>query len=112
VLVVTVLLLTGYKGSTVSFFRDARLPTALSPLLGAGLGCGQRLGNILAYNRSPPGRVNEVFGMRPTVNKLAEVACPLVFGMLGSAFGVTLVFAANALLLAGGGALNRRSEPR
>jgi len=92
------------------FFQNAWILTAVSFLLGIGLGSGQPLANVLAYNRAPPGRIGEVIGMRLTVNKLAEVACPLVFGAVGAAFGVTLVFAANAVLLAAGATLNRRRE--
>jgi hypothetical protein len=41
--------------------------------------------------------------MRLTVNKLTQIAVPLVFGGLGSAFGLYPVFWANgAFLLAGG----------
>jgi len=41
--------------------------------------------------------------MRLTVNKLTQIAVPLVFGGLGSAVGLLAVFWANgAFLLAGG----------
>jgi hypothetical protein len=41
--------------------------------------------------------------MRLTVNKLTQIAVPLAFGALGSAFGLLPVFWANgAFLLAGG----------
>lgn len=91
-------------------FESAWILAAVSFMLGLTLGSGQPLGQILAYNRSPAGRVNEVIGMRVTVNKLAEVACPLLFGVLGTAFGVGVVFVVNAALLGSGGWLNRRSE--
>jgi MFS family permease len=90
--------------------QSAWILAGVSFMLGLSLGCGQPLGQILAYNRSPAGRVNEVIGMRVTVNKLAEVACPLLFGVLGSTFGVGLVFVVNALMMGGGGWINRRTE--
>lgn len=91
-------------------FESAWILAAISFMLGLTLGCGQPLGQILAYNRSPQGRVNEVIGMRVTVNKLAEVACPLLFGVLGSVAGVGIVFFVNAAMMGGGGLLNRRGE--
>jgi hypothetical protein len=51
----------------------------------------------------PPGRSGEALGMRLTVNKLTQIAVPVIFGGLGSAFGLIPVFWANgAFLLAGG----------
>ena len=46
--------------------------------------------------------------MRISVNKLSECICPLFFGSLGAAFGMFPVFITNAVLLAGGGWVNRR----
>ena len=72
-------------------------------LLGLGLGCAQPLTILLTYNHAPAGRSGEALGMRLTVNKLTQIAVPLVFGGLGSAFGLIPVFWANgAFLLAGG----------
>ena len=72
-------------------------------LLGIGLGCAQPLTIILTYNHAPPGRSGEALGMRLTVNKLTQIVVPVVFGGIGSAFGLLPVFWANgAFLLAGG----------
>ena len=72
-------------------------------LLGLGLGCAQPLTILLTYNHAPPGRSGEALGMRLTVNKLTQIAVPLVFGGLGSALGLLPVFWANgAFLLVGG----------
>ena len=71
--------------------------------LGIGLGCAQPLTILLTYNHAPAGRSGEALGMRLMVNKLTQIAVPLVFGGLGSAFGLLPVFWANgAFLLAGG----------
>jgi hypothetical protein len=48
-----------------------------------------------------------VLGLRLTVNNFTHIAVPLVFGSLGSMFGLAPVFWINALMLAGGGAVNR-----
>ncbi|MNC91975.1 hypothetical protein D3C83_83260 [compost metagenome] len=48
--------------------------------------------------------------MRVTINQFTHIVVPIVFGSLGTAFGVAPVFLANALILAGGGVLNRRNR--
>ncbi len=89
------------------------LPWALvmiSFALGLGLGCAQPLTITLTYNHAPPGRSGEALGMRLTVNKLTQIAVPLVFGGIGSAFGVAPVFWGNALFLFVGGVLSLRDR--
>lgn len=80
---------------------------AISFVLGLGLGCGGPLSLVLAYNRSPPGRSGEAIGVRQTVNKVTEMAMPIVFGVLGTAIGMGPVFVTNGLLLAAGAWLMR-----
>lgn len=77
-------------------------------ILGIGLGCGSPLSLVLAYNRSPPGRSGEAIGLRQTANKATEVAVPILFGSIGTAFGMVPVFWLDALMLAVGGALMRK----
>jgi len=77
-------------------------------VLGLGLGCGSPLSMILAYNRSPAGRSGEAMGLRQTVNKATEAVVPLVFGLIGTAFGMIPVFWLDAVMLAVGGMLMRR----
>jgi MFS family permease len=89
-------------------FRDVALLTAIAFALGLALGCGQPLSIILVYDHAPSGRAGEALGMRLTVNKLTQFGVPLVFGSLASAFGLYPVFWANAVLLAGSGALALR----
>jgi len=75
-------------------------------VLGLGLGCGQPLSMLLTYNRAPAGRSGEALGMRLTVNNFTHVIVPLLFGLIGSSFGLVPVFWLNAAMLAGGGTLN------
>ncbi len=75
-------------------------------LLGLGLGCAQPLTILLTYNHAPAGRSGEALGMRLTVNKLTQIAVPVVFGGLGSAFGLLPVFWANGVFLLTGGFLS------
>jgi MFS family permease len=93
-------------------FRDPLVLAAISFLLGLGLGCGQPLSIILTYNHSPPGRSGEALGMRLTVNKFTQIMVPLVFGSLGSAFGLFPIFWASAALLLCGGVNNARHEKK
>ena len=87
----------------VPLVSQAALLALVAFLLGLGLGCAQPLTIILTYNHAPAGRSGEALGMRLTVNKLTQIAVPVVFGGIGSTFGLLPVFWANgAFLLAGG----------
>lgn len=77
-------------------------------LLGLGTGCGQPLTLMMIYARAPEGRSGEALGLRMTINNLTHIVVPLFFGTLGTAFGVTPVFLANAAMLGAGGLLSRR----
>lgn len=81
-------------------------------ILGIGLGCGSPLSLVLAYNRSPHGRSGEAIGLRQTANKATEVVVPILFGSIGTAFGMVPVFWLDALMLAVGGALMRKDAHR
>lgn len=83
---------------------------AMAFVLGLGLGCGSPLSLVLAYNRSPSGRSGEAIGVRQTVNKATEVIMPVIFGSVGTAFGIVPVFWGDALLLAVGGVLMRQDR--
>jgi MFS family permease len=79
-------------------------------LLGLGLGSAQPLTIMLTYHHAPPGRSGEALGMRLTVNKITQIAIPLVFGGIGTVFGLAPVFWANAAFLFAGGALSLRES--
>ncbi len=91
------------------FFQNPWILMLIAFLLGLGLGCGQPLSMILTYSRSPEGRAGEALGLRITVNKVIQIGVPLVFGFIGSTFGLIPVFWANAVLLVSGGFLNRKA---
>jgi len=72
-------------------------------VLGLGLGSAQPLTIMLTYHHAAPGRSGEALGMRLTVNKITQIAIPVVFGGIGALFGLAPVFWANAgFLLASG----------
>ncbi|MDB5753937.1 MAG: transporter [Massilia sp.] len=104
------LLMAGVTFLLFPAFRDPVVLAAISFLLGLALGCGQPLSTILTYNHSPPGRSGEALGMRLTGNKFTQIMVPLVFGSLGSAFGIYPIFWSSAALLLCGGYNNARHE--
>lgn len=100
------LFIAGATYLMVPFVSQALLLAAIAFLLGIGLGCAQPLTIILTYNHAPPGRSGEALGLRLTVNKLTQIAVPLAFGALGSAFGLLPVFFANGAFLLTGGVIS------
>jgi MFS family permease len=97
------LFIAGATYMLVPLVSHALLLGVVAFLLGLGLGCAQPLTILLTYNHAPAGRSGEALGMRLTVNKLTQIIVPVVFGGIGSTFGLLPVFWANgAFLLAGG----------
>jgi MFS family permease len=82
----------------------------VSFLVGIGLGCGQPLSMVLAYNASPQGRTGEVLGLRLTVNKIVQFMVPILFGSVGSIVGAFPIFWVNAFILLTGGFWISRNE--
>ena len=97
------LFMAGITYMLVPLVSQALLLAGVAFLLGIGLGCAQPLTILLTYNHAPPGRSGEALGLRLTVNKLTQIAVPLAFGALGSAFGLVPVFLANGVFLLVGG---------
>jgi MFS family permease len=87
---------------------DPLLLATAAFVLGLGLGCGQPLSMVLAYNAAPPGRAAEGISMRLAVSYGSHVVIPPVFGAIGAGLGLAPVFWTCSLLLAGGSLLNRR----
>lgn len=81
----------------------------ISFALGIGLGCCGPLSMVITYNRAPEGRSGEAMGLRQSFNKFTEVLVPLIFGTVGSAFGIGAAFWMDAVLL-GGGALLMKAD--
>lgn len=89
----------------VPFFHTAATLGLISFAFGIGMGCGQPITIMMTFSGSEKGRSGEALGLRITANHLARMIAPVVFGMIGSAFGIFPVFWANALMLASGGVL-------
>ena len=75
---------------------------ALAFALGVGLGVTQPLVMTLLHNTVPEGRTGEAVGVRSTIINTSQVAMPILFGALGTAFGVAPVYWAVAAVLAAG----------
>jgi predicted MFS family arabinose efflux permease len=92
-------------------FSSAATLSLVALVIGIGIGCAQPVTLMLIFSRAPEGRSGEALGMRMTINQFTHIAVPILFGTLGSAFGVAPVFFANALIMVGGGVLSRRNNP-
>ena len=90
------------------FVSHTALLMAVAFALGLGTGCGQPLSLSLIYSRAPEGRSGEALGLRLTINNFTHMVTPLLFGAVGTAFGVAPVFLLNAGMLAFGGFLTGR----
>jgi len=92
---------------TLSLTNATPLLSVVAFVLGLGMGCAQPVTLMLIFSRAPEGRSGEALGMRVTINQITHIAVPVLYGTIGSAFGVPSVFVVNALILTGGGLLNR-----
>jgi MFS family permease len=93
---------------SLPFFENVGFLIAAAFVMGLGLGCGQPLTMMICYNRSPTGRAGEANGVRTMANNLTHMVVPLVFGALGSAFGMGPVFWINSFVLLGGAYLGAK----
>ncbi|MBA4423969.1 MAG: MFS transporter, partial [Syntrophus sp. (in: bacteria)] len=96
--------------SLVPFFKNTVVLMLLSFGFGLGMGCGQPITMMLTFSNSTEGHSGEVLGLRITTNHLARMIGPVVFGAIGSAFGIFPVFWINALMLVSGGAISMRGR--
>ncbi len=96
----------------IPFFQSVYVLIVLSFMLGLGMGCGQPIITMLMYGYSPTGRTGEALGLRMTFIHLTKLIGPVVFGAIGSALGLTAMFAVNAAVMAGGGMLSRPRKRR
>jgi len=92
----------------VPFFSHAGALALISFIFGLGMGVGTPLSVMLMFSTSAEGRSGQTLGLRLTTNNLVRVTGPVLFGAIGSAFGLPSVFWISALLLGSGGLLARR----
>ena len=89
------------------FFQSAAVLSLIAFVFGIGMGCGQPITLMMTFSNALEGRSGEAMGLRVTVNHLTRVVVPILFGSIGSAFGLLPVFWSNALLLVSGGATTK-----
>jgi MFS family permease len=89
------------------FFQSVVVLSLIAFAFGLGMGCGQPITLMMTYSNAVEGRSGEAMGLRVTVNHTTRVIVPILFGSLGSAFGLFPVFWSNALLLFSGGAITK-----
>jgi predicted MFS family arabinose efflux permease len=105
------LLVAGATYALFPLLSGVPMLVLLAFLLGLGLGSAQPLTIMLTYHHAPPGRSGEALGMRLTVNKITQIAIPVVFGGIGAVFGLAPVFWANAAFLLASGVLSAKDRP-
>jgi MFS family permease len=81
---------------------------AIAFVIGFGLGCGQPLSMMLAFNAAPAGRSAEAIAMRLAVSYGAHVFLPPLFGAVGTVAGLAPVFWVCGVLLGAGSAIHRK----
>lgn len=91
----------------VPFLKDVVLLSVLAFSFGFCSGCGLPIVTMLMFSHSAQGRSGEALGLRMTANHLTRLLGPVMFGLIGSAFGLGPVFWVNALMLGTGGVLSR-----
>ena len=109
-----VLVYSFYAGAVgfliVPFFQHTALLCVASFMFGLGMGCGTPLTVMLMFNRSSQGRSGRTLGIRLTTTNAVRVLGPIVFGAVGTAFGVPPVFWINAAIMAATGFMTRRGS--
>jgi predicted MFS family arabinose efflux permease len=94
------------------FFTSALTLAVIAFAFGLGMGCGQPIVTMQMFTNSAEGRSGEALGLRMTVNHLTRVVGPVLFGVIGSSFGLAAVFWINGLMLGGGSAITRNTSTR
>jgi MFS family permease len=112
-----VLMYSFYAGAVgffvVPFFQHVALLCLASFMFGLGMGCGTPLTLMLMFDRSTEGRSGRTLGIRLTTTNAVRMLAPIVFGAVGTAFGVPPVFWINAAIMAATGVMTRPgSKPR
>jgi MFS family permease len=96
--------------AVVPFFTHVPLLMVASFCFGLGMGAGTPLTVIMMFERSSGGRSGRTLGIRLTTTNAVRVFGPMVFGAIGTAFGVPPVFWINGALMAAQGYWTKRSS--
>jgi MFS family permease len=104
----TALVVGGAVFLVFPFSHNALVLSALSFVLGLGMGAGQPMVMSLLHAHAPAGRVGEAVGVRMSLVQSTSVGVPLLFGAVGSSLGLGPVFWSVGACLATGGWMMRR----
>jgi len=96
----------------VPFFTHPVALAAIAFFFGLGMGIGIPLTVMLMFSRSAEGRSGQTLGLRLTANNFVRVTGPIVFGAVGSAFGLPPVFWINAVMMAAGAVMSQLHKGR
>ena len=96
----------------VPLFKITEVLALISFVFGLGMNCCQPITMMLMFDRSAAGRSGEAMGLRLTADNITKFVTPALFGVVGSAFGLTAVFWGNGLMLGFGGLLFRPRAKR
>ena len=91
----------------VPMVQDQNLLAALAFVFGISLGATQTLTLILMFGGAQKGHAGATVGLRSTVNNIARIAGPALFGVIGAVAGLMAVFWINGVLMAAGGRLSK-----
>lgn len=106
------LLMAGLAFLAMPFTHSVGLLMLIAFLLGLGLGAPQPIVLTLLHQFAPPGRAGEALGLRTTLINASQTVMPLLFGAVGTAFGMTPLFWAMAACMLGSSAFARQVGKR
>lgn len=101
---------TGAAMAVFPLIESVSVLMAVAFVLGLSIGGTQPMIMSLLYNTAPPGRGGEVVGVRTFLLNVTQSGIPLLFGIVGSAMGMTPVFWTMAAVLLLGGAYTSRGD--
>jgi len=96
----------------VPFFQSVGILVVVAFVFGLGMGLGTPLTVILMFGRAAQGRSGQILGFRLAASNSVRVCGPMVFGAIGTAFGVIPVFVINAICMAAGGVFSHLQGKR
>jgi MFS family permease len=91
-LMIVALLLASSAYTVFPLAESVAVLFMLSLTIGFAVGLTQPMTLSMLYELAPPGRGSEAIGLRQLFGSTGQVAIPVVFGALGSAFGMPPVF--------------------
>ena len=94
----------------VPFSENAVILGLISFTLGLGMGCQGPIVTMLMFGNAAEGRSGEALGLRMSAGHLTKMVGPVIFGSIGSAFGLFPVFWIMALMMGSGGVLSQPKQ--